>query len=75
FWKLVRSWTDDRPTKPKVSLEQLHDSFKARLNPPDEMPDFFDADLHKIVNALNASIPNQTMDRTPQQFFSRRITV
>ena len=75
FWELVRSWTDDKPTRPHVTLGQLHDSFKARLNPPDEIPDFFDADLHKIVTALNDTIPRRTIDRTPQAFFSRRITM
>jgi hypothetical protein len=28
-----------------------------------------------MVNALNATIPKRTTDRTPQGFFSRRITV
>ena len=62
FWSLVRSWTDDKPIKPRVTLEQLHDSFKARLNPPDEIPDFFDADLHAIVQSLNTTIPKRTID-------------
>ncbi|KAJ7450880.1 hypothetical protein FB451DRAFT_962487, partial [Mycena latifolia] len=75
FWKLVRSWTDDKPTKPQVTIDQLHDSFKKRLNPPDEIPGHFDADLHKMINDLNATIPKHTKDRTPQGFFSRRITV
>ncbi|KAJ6511931.1 hypothetical protein C8R47DRAFT_1033774, partial [Mycena vitilis] len=75
FWKLVREWTDDKPVKPRVSIDQLHDSFKARLNPPAEIPDYFDADLHKIVTALNETIPKRTTDRTPQGFFSRPITV
>ncbi|KAJ7918127.1 hypothetical protein B0H13DRAFT_1607634, partial [Mycena leptocephala] len=75
FWKLVREWTDDKPVKPRVTIEQLHDSFKARLNPPAEIPDYFDADLHRMVTALNATIPKRTTDRTAQGFFSRRITV
>ncbi|KAJ7127447.1 hypothetical protein C8R43DRAFT_1074895, partial [Mycena crocata] len=57
FWNLVRGWTDNKPTKPRVTIDQLHDSFKARLNPPDEFPAEFDADLHEIVNSLNNTIP------------------
>jgi hypothetical protein len=64
FWKLVRSWTDNKPTKPRVTLEQLHDSFKSRLNPPDDLPEQFDADLHEIVQKLNDTIPKVTTDCT-----------
>ncbi|KAF8212175.1 hypothetical protein K438DRAFT_1441241, partial [Mycena galopus ATCC 62051] len=45
------------------------------LNPPDVLPDNFDADLHDIVQSLNATIPRITTDRTSQMFFTRRITV
>ncbi|KAJ7915957.1 hypothetical protein B0H13DRAFT_1584298, partial [Mycena leptocephala] len=75
FWKLVRGWTDNKPTKPRVTLEQLHDSFKSRLNPPDDLPEQFDADLHEIVQKLNATIPKVTTDRTSGVFFTRRITI
>ncbi|KAJ6551324.1 hypothetical protein B0H19DRAFT_950219 [Mycena capillaripes] len=75
FWNLVRSWTDDKPVKPRVTIDQLHNSFKARLNPPAEIPDSFDGNLHEIATALNDTIPGRTQDRTPQRFFSRKITV
>ncbi|KAK7017640.1 hypothetical protein R3P38DRAFT_3559743 [Favolaschia claudopus] len=75
FWKLVREWLDYKPVKPQVTLEQLHDSFNTRLNPPATLPEQFDADLDEIVRALNASIPRKTIDRTSGAFFSRRITV
>jgi hypothetical protein len=75
FWTLVRSWTDDKPVKPRVTLDQLHDSFKARLNPPPELPDSFDANLHDMVTSLNATIPRRTSDRTDEKFFSRLITI
>jgi hypothetical protein len=75
FWKLVRAWTDDKPVKPRVTLDQLHDSFKARLNPPAELPESFDANLHAIVTSLDATIPRRTTNRTKQEFFSHRITI
>jgi hypothetical protein len=75
FWTLLRSWTDDRHVAPAVTPAQLHESFKARLNPPDTVPDHFDADLHEIMTGLADTIPLRTQDRTPQGFFSRRITV
>ncbi|KAJ7864655.1 hypothetical protein B0H13DRAFT_1574580, partial [Mycena leptocephala] len=65
----------NKPTKPRVTLEQLHDSFKSRLNPPDDLPEQFDADLHEIVQKLNATIPKVTTDRTSGEFFTRRITI
>ncbi|KAJ6631076.1 hypothetical protein B0H10DRAFT_1682584, partial [Mycena sp. CBHHK59/15] len=64
----------DRPMKPAVTPEQLHDSFKACLNPPELVPDHFDADPHEIVSALANTIPKHMQDHTPQGFFSRRIT-
>jgi hypothetical protein len=54
---------------------QLHESFKARLNPPEELPDHFDAELHEFITGLADTIPHRTRDRTPQGSFSRRITV
>ncbi|KAF7374452.1 Reverse transcriptase domain-containing protein [Mycena sanguinolenta] len=66
---------DDRPVEPAVSPEQLYESFKARLNPPEHIPDHFDADLHEIMEGLANTIPSRTLDRTPQRFFSRRITI
>ncbi|KAJ6582007.1 hypothetical protein B0H19DRAFT_930253, partial [Mycena capillaripes] len=75
FWKLVQGWTDDKLVKPQVTLDQLHDSFKARLDPPVEIPDTFDANLHKMVSLLNSTIPRCTQDRTPLGFFSQKITV
>ncbi|KAJ6536219.1 hypothetical protein B0H19DRAFT_963140, partial [Mycena capillaripes] len=75
FWSLVRSWTDDKPVRPRVTIDQLHDSFKARLNLPAEIPETFDGNLHEIVTALNDTIPRRTQDRTPQRFSSRKITV
>ncbi|KAK6996631.1 hypothetical protein R3P38DRAFT_3221702 [Favolaschia claudopus] len=39
FWLCLRAWTDPKPFKPCVSIGHLHDSFKARLNPPDIVPD------------------------------------
>ncbi|KAJ6483692.1 hypothetical protein DFH09DRAFT_1340300 [Mycena vulgaris] len=73
YWDMLREWTDDRPVKPAVTSSQLHKSFKARLNPPDELPDHFDADLHDIISSLTDTIPQCTQDRTPEQFFTRRI--
>ncbi|KAJ7837114.1 hypothetical protein B0H13DRAFT_1912713 [Mycena leptocephala] len=68
FWNLVRGWTDTKPVKPRVMIDQLHDSFKACLNPPAEIPETFDANLHEMVTAMNNSIPRRTQDRTPQGF-------
>ncbi|KAJ6630226.1 hypothetical protein B0H10DRAFT_1774844, partial [Mycena sp. CBHHK59/15] len=62
------------PVKPTVTPEQLHDSFKARLNPPESVPDHLDANLHKIISALVDTIPKHMQDCTPQGFFSRQIT-
>ncbi|KAF7357586.1 Reverse transcriptase domain-containing protein [Mycena sanguinolenta] len=61
--------------RPRVTPLQLHDSFKARLNPPELLPECFDADLHDIVRSLNATIPRVTIDRTAGKFFTRRITI
>lgn len=51
------------------------ESFKALLDPPDEIPDHFDADLRETITGLADTIPLRTQDRTPQGFVSRRITV
>ncbi|KAF8123371.1 hypothetical protein K438DRAFT_1651237, partial [Mycena galopus ATCC 62051] len=74
FWTLVRKWTDDRPVEPRVTPAELHGSFSTRLNPPDDIPDHFDAELNEIMTGLAATIPTRTQDRTPQGFFSRDIT-
>ncbi|KAJ7082160.1 hypothetical protein C8R43DRAFT_909704, partial [Mycena crocata] len=52
---------------------QLHKSFKARLNPPDVVPEQFDADLQEIINGLADTIPFRTKDQTPQGFFLRLV--
>ncbi|KAJ7195765.1 hypothetical protein GGX14DRAFT_403728 [Mycena pura] len=54
FWELLRKWTDDRPLPPGVTPADLHKSFEARLNPPEEIPHHFDAELHKIIEGLAA---------------------
>jgi hypothetical protein len=74
YWTVLREWSDDRPIKPGVTPSQLHESFKARLNPPDEIPEHFDKDLHEIISGLADTIPRRTTDQTPQGFFSRWIT-
>ncbi|KAJ7221911.1 hypothetical protein C8J57DRAFT_986482, partial [Mycena rebaudengoi] len=68
MWSLFREWTDNKPVKPRVTLEQLRDSFKARTNPLDGTQESFDADLHQLVSALCDSIPKRTTDQTPQRF-------
>ncbi|KAJ6481962.1 hypothetical protein C8R45DRAFT_1151220 [Mycena sanguinolenta] len=75
FWDVIRGWTDNKPFRLRVTPAQLHESFKARLNPPHTLPDCFDADLDDIVRSLNASIPRVTTDRTSEKFFTRRITI
>ncbi|KAF7337608.1 RNA-directed DNA polymerase from mobile element jockey [Mycena sanguinolenta] len=74
FWDLMRSWTGERPSRPQVSLDQLHDFFKARLNPPAVIPAHFDAELHKTLALMSATIPACTIDSTPEGFFSRQVT-
>ncbi|KAJ7631780.1 hypothetical protein B0H17DRAFT_962177, partial [Mycena rosella] len=57
------------PRRALVTIDQLHNSFKAHLNPPAVMPAHFDADLHDIITLMSASIPPCTVDSTPQHCF------
>lgn len=71
WWDLVREWTDAKPKAVRVSADQLRHVFHRRLNPPAHMPEHFDAHVKRIHNLMSASIPNHTVDRTPEEFFTR----
>ncbi|KAF5339991.1 hypothetical protein D9611_012378 [Ephemerocybe angulata] len=50
--------------------ELLREVFELRMNPVQPMPPTFDAQCHKLNEAVAATIPNQTEDGTALQFFS-----
>ncbi|KAJ7899347.1 hypothetical protein B0H13DRAFT_1450971, partial [Mycena leptocephala] len=75
FWKIVRGWTDPKKRAPQVTVTDLHDSFKARLNPPDVVPEHFDIDARILNELLSSSIPRSTPDRTPGKIFSRPFNI
>ncbi|KAJ7106409.1 hypothetical protein C8R43DRAFT_823907, partial [Mycena crocata] len=75
FWKLVRGWTDAKKRSPQVTADELHDTFKARLNPPQVIPEHFDIDARRLNEILSSAIPQRTPDRTPNKIFSRPFTI
>lgn len=48
FWRVLRGWTDPRPRPVEVSLEQLTEEFKKRMNEPEEVPPSFNQEQLKI---------------------------
>ncbi|KAJ4477598.1 hypothetical protein C8R41DRAFT_705250, partial [Lentinula lateritia] len=74
FWGYVREWTDAKKRPVRVTASQLHDVFKARLNPLPDPPQHFDNNIRQLNAALSDSIPRTTLDHTNGQFFSRPIS-
>jgi ribonuclease HI len=75
FWKSFRKLADPKPVAPLVSLEALKISFMTRMNPLDPLPQSFNTAHLEFNKVLNANIPEQTVDSTPEQFFSHPFSV
>jgi hypothetical protein len=71
FWKLVRSWTDDKVRSLPFPLDSLRCLFESRMNPPRDLPSSFDADLYALHRLTANVIPPCTTDTTPSGDFSR----
>ena len=71
WWDLICDWTDLKKRQPCISILQLRDKFCQRMNPASDPPVWFDCDVRRLRDLLSGAIPPVTVDRTPQQFFSR----
>jgi exonuclease III len=71
WWDIVREWTDPKKRALRVSVLQLRQEFCERMNPAVQPPLWFDRDIRRLRDRLSNAIPPITVDRTPQQFFTR----
>ncbi|KAF5374013.1 hypothetical protein D9615_009920 [Tricholomella constricta] len=74
FWKVVKRLADPQRIPISVSASDLKSVFEARLNPPLTLPKTFDQPQHKINRILASLLPTETLDRTPEGFFSNAWT-
>jgi hypothetical protein len=70
FWTDVGRLADPKPAPIAVSAEDLRGIFEKRLNPAPVLPTAFDEVQHKISQTLASMIPDETVDTTPEKFFS-----
>ncbi|GBE82387.1 Ribonuclease H1 [Sparassis crispa] len=75
FWSLIRQWTNTQPRPAQVTVDQLHDVFRARMNPPEAFPVEFNDVRHVLNHCCANLLPQRTVDTTPQRFFSRAFTI
>ncbi|KAJ7659318.1 hypothetical protein DFH06DRAFT_901579, partial [Mycena polygramma] len=75
FWRILRGWTDPRPKPIQVSLEDLTEEFKKRMNEPEEAPPSFNQDQLRTSAELFKEMPRINEDRSPKKSFSRRLTL
>ncbi|KAK6980865.1 hypothetical protein R3P38DRAFT_2425656, partial [Favolaschia claudopus] len=66
FWRLVRSWTDPRPRPLEVTIEQLTETFKARMNLPEVTPASFNNEQLELQKELAESWPKSNVDTSPR---------
>jgi hypothetical protein len=55
-----------------VTAASLKDVFEKRSNPPEVLPDTFDAAQHGINKILSGLLSDTTEDETPEGFFSEK---
>ncbi|GLB35658.1 hypothetical protein LshimejAT787_0212230 [Lyophyllum shimeji] len=70
FWREVKRLADPQPPPIAVSAGELKSVFETRLNPPTSLPFTFDETQHKINKLLADLLPAETVDLTPEGFFS-----
>ncbi|KAJ6457443.1 hypothetical protein C8R47DRAFT_1027178, partial [Mycena vitilis] len=75
FWRILRGWTDPRPKPIQVSLEDLTEEFKKRMNEPEEAPPSFNQDQLRTSAELFKEMPRINEDTSPRKSFSRRLTL
>jgi hypothetical protein len=72
---VLRGWTDPRPKPVQVSLEELTDEFKKRMNHPEETPVSFNKEqLQKWAEEFK-DMPRINEDWSPRKSFSRKLTL
>ncbi|KAJ6484442.1 hypothetical protein C8R47DRAFT_918727, partial [Mycena vitilis] len=59
-----------KPDPVIVTAEDFRRVFEKRLNPAAVMPSAFDEIQHKVMMTLASQIPEHTLDKTPERFFS-----
>ncbi|KAJ6496160.1 hypothetical protein C8R45DRAFT_823367, partial [Mycena sanguinolenta] len=74
FWKEYKKLADPAPIPVALTAESLRIVFEKRLNPPEVLPDSFDATQHKLNRLLASFIPENTTDTSNEEFFSREFT-
>ncbi|KAJ7436376.1 hypothetical protein B0H11DRAFT_1648108, partial [Mycena galericulata] len=75
FWRVLRGWTDPRPKPVQVSLEELTEEFKKRMNEPEVTPSSFDKDQLEMMAQLFQDMPRNNADESPKKSFSRKLTL
>jgi hypothetical protein len=74
-WKILRDILDKKKPTPQVALAELYPTMKGRMNPPLRLPPSFDMPARDRAREYNDSIPDVTVDTTPECFFSRLFTL
>ncbi|KAJ7737793.1 hypothetical protein DFH07DRAFT_752880, partial [Mycena maculata] len=74
FWKEIKKLSDPAPIPVSVTAEALRNVFEKRLNPPEHLPESFDATEHKFNRLLAILIPETTIDSSNEGFFSAEWT-
>ncbi|KAJ7153027.1 hypothetical protein C8R43DRAFT_885859, partial [Mycena crocata] len=75
FWRVLRGWTDPRPKPVQVSLEELTEEFKKRMNEPEEIPASFNKERLDMSARLFEEMPRSNEDHSPKKTFSRKLTL
>ena len=75
FWTTFRELTSDKPRPPRVSAEQLYDSFQRRMNPPLVFPSTFNVLQHSVYNLRAKAMSDRTSDPSLQRFFSQPFSI
>ncbi|KAJ7200943.1 hypothetical protein B0H12DRAFT_1036549, partial [Mycena haematopus] len=75
FWRVLRGWTDPRRKPIQVTLEELTDEFKKRMNEPEVTPPTFNKEQLRTSAELFKDMPRVNDDVSPRKSFSRRLTL
>ncbi|KAJ7116279.1 hypothetical protein C8R43DRAFT_902438 [Mycena crocata] len=75
FWDFVRKRTDPRPKKSKVTVTELSADFEARLNFPEVTPPSFNSEQLAFNARMAKELKRPPPDTSPQQSYTREITI
>ena len=75
FWKIAKEIIKGKDTVSPVTADDLKLVFQKRMNPSTTTPESFDTSLLCLNMAMAKAIPSQTVDLTPDQFFSKPFSV